>query len=60
MSLAANKTADRLSQKLDRAPTVAEIAAELRITEEEALEALELSELYEPALAGPGHGLGRG
>ncbi len=47
LSLAANKIADQLSQKLDRAPTVAEIAEGLKITEEEALEALELSDMYE-------------
>jgi len=47
LSLAANRAVDELSQKLDRAPTVGEIATRLGIPEEEAVEALELSDLYE-------------
>jgi RNA polymerase sigma-B factor len=47
LSLAANKAVDSLTQELDRAPTVAEIAARLEITEQEALEAMELGDLYE-------------
>jgi len=47
LSLAANKAVDTLTQELDRAPTVAEIAARLEITEQEALEAMELGDLYE-------------
>lgn len=47
LSLAANRAADELSQVLDRAPTVREIAERLGVREEEAVEALELSDLYE-------------
>ena len=47
LSLAANRAVDELSQKLDRAPTIGEIATRLGIPEEEAVEALELSDLYE-------------
>jgi len=46
LSLAANKAVDTLTQELDRAPTVAEIAARLEISEQEALEAMELGNLY--------------
>jgi RNA polymerase sigma-B factor len=46
LSLAANKAVDTLTQELDRAPTVAEIAARLEIGEQEALEAMELGDLY--------------
>lgn len=46
LSLAANKVVDTLTQELDRAPTVAEIAARLEISEQEALEAMELGDLY--------------
>jgi RNA polymerase sigma-B factor len=47
LSLSANKAVDELTQELDRAPTVAEIAQRLNVTEDEALEALETGELYE-------------
>ncbi len=47
LSLAANKAIDSLTQELDRAPTVAEIAARLEVSEQEALEAMELGDLYE-------------
>jgi len=47
LSLAANKLTDQLTQELDRAPTVAEIADRLGVDEGQALEALELGELYE-------------
>ena len=47
LSLAANKAADGLTQELDRSPKISEIAARLEVTEEEALEAMELGELYE-------------
>ncbi len=47
LSLAANRAVDQLSQQLDRAPTIGEIANKLGIPEEEAVEALELSDLYE-------------
>jgi RNA polymerase sigma-B factor len=47
LSLAASKAMDQLSQQLDRPPTVAEIAESLGVAEEEAMEALELSDLYE-------------
>lgn len=46
LSLAASKVVDTLTQELDRAPTVAEIAARLEIGEQEALEAMELGDLY--------------
>jgi len=47
LSLAANKAIDSLTQELDRAPTAAEIAAKLEVSEQEALEALGLGDLYE-------------
>ncbi|UCC69222.1 MAG: SigB/SigF/SigG family RNA polymerase sigma factor [Armatimonadota bacterium] len=47
LSLAANKAIDGLTQELDRAPTVAEIASRLEVSEQEALEAMELGDLYE-------------
>ena len=47
LSLAANKAIDSLTQELDRAPTVAEIASRLEVSEQEALEAMELGDLYE-------------
>jgi RNA polymerase sigma-B factor len=47
LNLAANKAVDDLTQRLDRAPTVPELAEELHISEAEALEAMELGELYE-------------
>jgi len=47
LNLAANKAVDGLTQRLDRAPTMAELADELEVSEGEALEALELGELYE-------------
>jgi RNA polymerase sigma-B factor len=47
LNLAANKAVDDLTQRLDRAPTVPELAQELNISEAEALEAVELGELYE-------------
>jgi RNA polymerase sigma-B factor len=47
LNLAANKAVDDLTQRLDRAPTVPELAEELSISEAEALEAMELGELYE-------------
>lgn len=47
LSLAANRAIDSLTQKLDRSPTVAEIAERLGVSEEEALEAMELGDLYE-------------
>lgn len=47
LNQAANKAMERLTQQLDRAPTVAELAQALKITEAEALEAMELGELYE-------------
>ena len=47
LNLAANKAIEQLTQRLDRAPTVPELAAELNISEAEALEATELGELYE-------------
>jgi RNA polymerase sigma-B factor len=47
LSLAAGKAADQLTQQLDRAPTIAEIAGRLGVDEGQALEALELGEMYE-------------
>ena len=47
LSMAANRAVDELGQTLDRPPTVLEIAGRLGIEEEEAVEALELSDLYE-------------
>ncbi len=47
LNLAANKAVDKLTQKLDRAPTVREVAEVLEVGEQEALEAMELGELYE-------------
>jgi RNA polymerase sigma-B factor len=53
LSLAVSKAMDGLTQELDRAPTVAEIASRLEVTEEEVLEAMELGELYQlPSLDG--------
>ncbi len=47
LSLAVTKAMDGLTQELDRAPTVAEIASRLEVTEQEVLEAMELGEMYE-------------
>ncbi|MBN1459280.1 MAG: SigB/SigF/SigG family RNA polymerase sigma factor [Armatimonadetes bacterium] len=47
LNLAANKAVEALTQKLDRAPTVKELAEELEVGEAEALEAVELGEMYE-------------
>jgi len=47
LSMAATRAVDELSQALDRAPTISEIATRLGVAEEETVEALELSDLYE-------------
>jgi RNA polymerase sigma-B factor len=47
VNLAASKAMDTLTQGLERAPTVREIAAEIGSTEEETLEAMELGHMYE-------------
>jgi RNA polymerase sigma-B factor len=47
INLAANKAVDALVQRLDRAPTIAEIAKEVGASEEETLEAIELGQMYE-------------
>jgi RNA polymerase sigma-B factor len=47
LSLAAGRAMEKLTQELDRAPTVAEIAERLGVDENQALEAIELGELYE-------------
>ncbi len=47
LNLAANKAIESLTQRLDRAPTVGELAEEMEISEAEALEAMELGDLYE-------------
>jgi len=53
LNLAANKAVDQLTQKLDRSPTVSELAKEMGISEQEALEAIELGDMYElPSLDG--------
>jgi len=49
INLKATRAADALVQRLDRAPTVAEIAAQIGETEEETLEAMELGQHYELA-----------
>ncbi|MFJ5709469.1 RNA polymerase sigma factor SigF [Streptomyces sp. NPDC093105] len=43
------RAGDALSQRLDRAPTVAELAAELRITEDEVVEGMAASNAYTAA-----------
>jgi len=53
LNLAANKAIDALTQKLNRPPTVPELAREMEISEQEALEAMELGDMYElPSLDG--------
>ena len=53
LSLATSKVVDELTQELERTPTVVEIASRLGVTEEQALEAMELGDLYElPSLDG--------
>jgi RNA polymerase sigma-B factor len=47
LSLAAGRAMEQLTQQLDRAPTVLEIAEKLGVDESQALEAMELGELYE-------------
>lgn len=47
LSLAVNKAVDQLTQELDRAPTIADIAKKLEVSDEEAMEAMSLGELYE-------------
>jgi len=47
LNMAANKAIDELTQKLDRPPTVRELADQLQVSEPEALEAMELGDLYE-------------
>jgi RNA polymerase sigma-B factor len=47
LSLAVNKAVDKMTQELDRAPTIADIAERLEVSEEEAMEAMELGEMYE-------------
>jgi len=47
INLAANKAVDALVQRLDRSPTVAEIAKEVGASEEDTLEAIELGQMYE-------------
>ena len=47
LSLAVNKAVDQMTQELDRAPTIADIAERLEVSVEEAMEAMELGEMYE-------------
>lgn len=47
LNLAANKAVDSLSQKLGRVPTIQEIAQAVDASEEETLEAIELSNAYD-------------
>jgi RNA polymerase sigma-B factor len=46
LNLAVNRTIEKLSVKLGRSPTVAELAEQLNATEEEILEAQELGQAY--------------
>ncbi len=46
LSFKVNQTVDALTQRLQRSPTIAEIAEELEVTSDEVLEALETSEAY--------------
>lgn len=46
LSFKVNKTIDALTQRLQRSPTIEEIAQELEVTPEEVLEAMETSEAY--------------
>lgn len=46
LSFKVNKTIDALTQRLQRSPTIEEIADELEVTPEEVLEAMETSEAY--------------
>jgi RNA polymerase sigma-B factor len=47
LSLAATKAADALTQDLSRAPTIAELAQRMKVSEDEAMEALELGDMYQ-------------
>lgn len=47
LNLAANKAAERLSQRLGRPPNIQDIAKEVGATEEETLEAIELGNAYD-------------
>lgn len=47
LNLAASKAVEALTQRLNRPPTIREIAEELGVGEQEALEAIELGDLYE-------------
>jgi RNA polymerase sigma-B factor len=47
LNLAANRAVEALTQELDRAPTVREVAERLGVDESEAMEAMELANLYE-------------
>jgi RNA polymerase sigma-B factor len=47
VNLAAGKAVDTLTQNLERAPTVQEVADKIGSTEEETLEAMELGHMYE-------------
>jgi RNA polymerase sigma-B factor len=49
VNLAANKAVERLTVKLNRSPTVEEVAAHISATVEETLEGMELGHLYELA-----------
>lgn len=49
VNLAANRAQDRLTAKLNRPPTVQEIAAEIGVPLEETMEGMELGHLYELA-----------
>ena len=47
LNLASNKAIERLTGRLERAPTLKEIAAEVHASDEDTLEALELGYMYE-------------
>jgi RNA polymerase sigma-B factor len=51
---------DSLGRQLGRSPTIAELAADAKVSEEEVLAALEVGHAYSPALAGPAEDAGAG
>jgi RNA polymerase sigma-B factor len=56
LSLAVNQTMEPLTHKLQRSPTVAEIAEELKVTPEAVMEAMESSEAYSLVSLDKDHG----
>jgi len=47
LSLAATRAADELAQEMNRSPTIIELANRLEVSEDEALEAVELGDMYQ-------------